>query len=163
MICVKILRRLAVFVEKLQVIPHVSFSILVGVVLVYAISKYFHAKLIANLEVRDLYILNFGNRDHAIFAIKLGEYLGRPVLLSRVHQTSAYWLPFFVFVAEFDPGMMDENIVKTLFVKKFDGKKLFLIEDTNGGLKVYAKRAGIMPAFLFLAAPEGGEGGVVFV
>lgn len=127
-------------VEKLQAIPYVLFSILAAVVLVYLISKYFYIKLLASLEVCDLPVMDVGSQGETIYAVNLGVHFNTRVLLSRTHQTSSYWLPFFAFVTEWDPTEMSITLLSQVLKNKTKGKKLVLIDDMKGNLKVYTQK-----------------------
>ncbi len=127
-------------IEKLHAVLYVLFSILIGVGAVYVTSKYFYSKLLEKIEVCDLYVLNLGNKNDVIYTIKIGELNGMPVRLSRAHQTSSFWLPFFALVAEFDPEKMNAGPAKTMLIKRYKGMKLFLIDDLKGHLKTYTQK-----------------------
>lgn len=127
-------------IEKLLLIIYSVISILAGLGLVYFISKHFYTQLLASLEICDLPVVNLGDQSKTIYAVNLGVHFNTRVLLSRTHQTSAYWLPFFAFVTEWDPAEMSVTLLSQVLKNKTKGKKLVLIDDMKGGLKVYTQK-----------------------
>ena len=81
-----------------------------------------------------------GNEKDKIYVVNLGVHFNTRVLLSRTHQTNAYWLPFFAFVTEWDPAEMGVSLLSQALKNKTNGKKLILIDNMRGSLKVYTQK-----------------------
>lgn len=84
--------------------------------------------------------MDVGSQGETIYAVNLGVHFNTRVLLSRTHQTSSYWLPFFAFVTEWDPTEMSITLLSQVLKNKTKGKKLVLIDDMKGNLKVYTQK-----------------------